>query len=56
MSLKKTKKTHMTSKLVKYNKYKHKKSKLVTTGLLRSIRFRDTLYKKIKLTTPASIQ
>ena len=44
----------MTSKLVKYNKYKHKKSKWITRGLLRSIRFRDNLYKKIKLTNPAS--
>ncbi len=46
--------SHMTSKLVKYNKYKHKKSKWITRGLLRSIRFRDNLYKKIKLTNPAS--
>ena len=52
--IEKTKNTHMTSKLVKYNKYKHKKSKWITTGLLRSIRFRDDLYKKIKLSNPAS--
>ena len=52
--IEKTTKTHMTSKLVKYNKYKHKKSKWITRGLLRSIRFRDNLYKKIKLTNPAS--
>ena len=52
--IEKTKKTHMTSKLVKYNKYKHKKSKWITRGLLRSIRFRDNLYKKIKLTNLAS--
>ena len=49
-----TKNTHMTSKLVKFNKYKHKKSKWITRGLLRSIRFRDNLYKKIKLTNPGS--
>ena len=51
-----TKNTHMTSKLVKFNKYKHKKSKWITTELLRSIRFRDNynLYKKIKLTNPGS--
>ena len=42
----------MTSKLVKYNKYKHKKSKWITRGLLRSIRFR--IIKKIKLSNPAS--
>ena len=52
--IEKNKNTHMTSKLVKYNKYKHKKSKWITTGLLRSIRFRDDLYKKIKLRNPAS--
>ena len=52
--IEKNKNTHMTSKLVKYNKYKHKKSKWITTGLLRSIRFRDDLYKKIKLSNPAS--
>ena len=52
--IEKTKNTHMTSKLVKYNKYKHKKSKWITTGLLRSIRFRNDLYKKIKLSNPAS--
>ena len=54
--IEKIRKTHMTSKLVKYNKYKHKKSKWITSGLLRSIRFRDNLYKKIKLTNPASIE
>ena len=42
--LEKTKNTHTTSKLMKYNKYKHKKSKWITRGLLRSIRFRDNLY------------
>ena len=45
--IEKTKNTHMTSKLVKYNKYKHKKSKWITRGLLRSIRFRDNLYDTI---------
>ena len=50
----KNKNTHVTSKLGKYNKYKHKKSKWITRGLLRSIRFRDNLYKKFKLSNPAS--
>ena len=54
--IEKNRNTHMTSKLVKYNKYKHKKSKWITSGLLRSIRFRDNLYKKIKLTNPASLE
>ena len=42
------------SKLVKFNKYKHKKSTWITQGLLASIRHRDKLYKQIKLTNPDS--
>ena len=45
---------HMPSKLVKFNKYRHKKSNWITKGLLKSIRFRDNLYKKMKLTDPIS--
>ena len=45
-------KKHMTGKLVKFNKYKHKKSKWITYGILKSIRFRDNLHKKLKLTNP----
>ena len=45
---------YMTSKLVKFNKYKHKKSTWITQGLLTSIRYRDKLYKQIKLTNPES--
>ena len=44
----------MTSKLVKFNKYKHQKSTLITEGLLISIRYRDKLYKKQKITNPES--
>ena len=44
----------MTSKLVKFNKYKHKKSTWITQGLLTSIRHRDKLYKQIKLSNPES--
>ena len=42
------------TKLVKFNKYKHKKSSWITQGLLKSIRYRDKLYKKLKLTNPNS--
>ena len=42
----------MTGKLDKFNKYKHKISKWITYGILKSIRFRDNLYKKLKLTNP----
>ena len=44
----------MPSKIVKFNKYKHKKSSWITQGLLKSIRYRDKLYKKLKLTNPNS--
>ena len=42
----------MPTKLVKFNKYKHKKSMWITQGILRSIQYGDKLYKKIKLTHP----
>ena len=38
------------SKRFKYNKYKHKKSKWITFGLLKSIEFRDNLYRELKKT------
>ena len=45
-------KKHMMGTFVKFNKYKHKKSKWITYGIIKSIRFRDKLYKKLKLTNP----
>ena len=36
-------------KLMKFNKYKHKKSKWITEGILRSIRYRDKLYRSWRL-------
>ena len=50
--IEKAKNKHMSCKLVKLNKYKHKKSKWITSGLLTSIRFQDNLYKRTKLTNP----
>ena len=50
------KNNHTLSKLVKFYKYKHKKSKWITMGLLKSITFRDKLYKRMKLTNPNSQQ
>ena len=47
-------KKHMTGKFVKFNKYKHKKSKWITYGILKSIRFRDNLYKKIEINEPGT--
>ena len=49
-----SKNKHMPSKWVKFNKYKHKKSYWITQGLLESIKYRDNLYKRLKLTDPKS--
>ena len=49
-----SKNKHMPSKWVKFNKYKHKKSSWITQGLLKSIKYRDKLYKRLKLIDPNS--
>ncbi len=46
----------MPTKFVKYNKYKHKRSKWITSGIIKSIQYRVNLYKKLKTTNPNSIQ
>ena len=43
-------KKHFPTKLVKYQKHKHKKSKWITTGIINSIKFRDKLYKRLRNT------
>ena len=48
------KEKHLTPKKVKFNHYKHKKNPWITKGLLNSIKFRDKLYKKTRLTHPDS--
>ena len=40
---------HFPPKRVKFNKYQHKLSNWITTGILKSIEFRDNLYKRLKL-------
>ena len=35
---------------MKFNKYKHKQSDWITQGILQSMRFRDTLYRRMKHT------
>ena len=40
---------HFPQKRVKFNKYQHKLSNWITTGILKSIEFRDNLYKRLKL-------
>ncbi len=47
---------HMPTKLVKYNKYKHKKSKCVTFGIIKSIQYRDNLYIKLKMSDHLSVE
>ena len=53
--IQKAKSTHMPTKLVRFNRYKHKKSKWITQGIIKSIHFRDALYKRCKITDPESL-
>ena len=39
---------HFPSKYVKFKKYKHKKSKWITSAILKSILYKDKLYVKLK--------
>ena len=41
---------HLPTKTIKVNKHKHKKSKWITFGIIKSIKFRDKLYTKLKKT------
>ena len=50
------KEKHQTPKKVKFNHYKHKKNPWITKGILNSIKFRDKLYKKTRLTDPSVIK
>ena len=44
---------HIETKRVRFNKYRHKKSPWITQGILKSIKFRDKLYRK-KCSTPVT--
>ena len=44
-----TKNIHIQTKVVKFHKYRHKKSNWITKGLLRSIKYRDKLCKQLKM-------
>ena len=46
---------HISSKTVKFNKYKHTKSKWITHGVIKSIKYRDKPYKLLKMTPHASV-
>ena len=39
---------HFPEKCVKFDKYKHKRSNCITSGIPKSIEFRDKLYKSLK--------
>ena len=43
-------------KYVRYDKYKHKKSNWITSGILKSISFKDKLYIKLRCTPFSSNQ
>ena len=38
---------HMPMKTVRFDKHKHKMTKWVTTGIIKSIKFRDKLYQQL---------
>ena len=40
---------HFREKCIKFNKYKQKMSKWITSGILKSIEYRDKLYKRLKV-------
>ena len=42
---------HFPEKRVKVNKYKHKLSGWITSGTIKSIEFRDNLYKRFKMSS-----
>ena len=52
--LSEAKQLHMPDKTVKYRKHKHKKSTWITIGILKSIKYRDNLFMKLKHTDPNS--
>ena len=43
-------KKHLPTQVLKFNKYKHKKSDWITVGIMKSIHFRDILYLTLKKT------
>ena len=47
-------KKHFPIKTVKFNKRKHKRTKWITSGIIKSINNRDNLYHKLKETSPDS--
>ena len=46
---------HFLEKYVKLNNYKHTLSNWITSGRLKSIEFRDKLYKRLKMCSSESV-
>ena len=46
----------MAIKVVKFKKYKHKRNNWITHGIIKSIKYRDHLYKQVKMTNANSSQ
>ena len=46
----------MAIKIVKFKKYKHKRNNWITHGIIKSIKYRDNLYKQVKMTNTNSSQ
>ena len=47
---------HLPIKRIKYHKYKHKKCKWITNGILKSIKTKNIIYKMLKQTNPANVE
>ena len=45
---------YFPGKTVRLNKYKHRKCNWITQGILKFIKFKNKLYKDMKLSTPQS--
>lgn len=52
--LKDAKDKHIPTKMVKFNKHKHKNNKWITFGIIKSIKYRDHLHIKVKKTNQNS--
>ena len=46
----------MPMKKIRLNKYKHKKTEWITNGILKSIKFKDNLYKRMKLSVIGTVE
>ena len=54
--LEESKQKHISAKIVKFHKHKHKKTGWITKGILKSIKYRDSLYKKIKISQIGTVE